>query len=67
MALIFMLFVAGIDKKYIIIAIAVVIVAVPLLYFFILPEHAKTRIDVYLNQIWIQGGQGTILYNQNLQ
>ena len=41
MALIFMLFVAGIDKKYIIIAIAVVIVAVPLLYFFILPEHAK--------------------------
>lgn len=49
MALIFMLFVAGIDKKYIIIAIAVVIVAVPLLYFFILPEHAKTRIDVYLN------------------
>ena len=49
MALIFMLFVAGIDKKYIIIAIAVVIVAVPLLYFFILPEHAKTRIDVFLN------------------
>ena len=37
------------DKKYIIIAIAVVIVAVPLLYFFILPEHAKTRIDVFLN------------------
>lgn len=49
MALIFMLFVAGIDKKYIIVAIAVVIVAVPLLYFFVLPEHAKTRIDVYLN------------------
>ena len=49
MALIFMLFVAGIDKKYIIIAFAVVIVAVPLLYLFVLPEHAKTRIDVYLN------------------
>lgn len=48
-ALIFMLFVAGIDKKYIIIAFAVVIVAVPLLYLFVLPEHAKTRIDVYLN------------------
>ncbi len=49
MALIFMLFVAGIDKKYIISAIIIVIVAVPLLYFFVLPEHAKTRIDVYLN------------------
>ena len=49
MALIFMLFVAGIDKKYIIIAFAVVIVAVPLLYLFVLPEHAKTRIDVYIN------------------
>lgn len=67
MALIFMLFVAGIDKKYIIIAIAVVIVAVPLLYFFILPEHAKTRIDVYLNPNLDPRGQGTILYNQNLQ
>ncbi len=68
MALIFMLFVAGIDKKYIIIAIAVVIVAVPLLYFFILPEHAKNKNRcIFKIQIWIQGGQGTILYNQNLQ
>lgn len=49
MALVFMLFVAGIKKRYIITAILLVIVAVPLLYFFVLPEHAKTRIDVYLN------------------
>ncbi len=44
-----MLFVAGIDKKYIITAILLVIITLPLLYFFVLPEHAKTRIDVYLN------------------
>ncbi len=49
MALIFMLFTAGIKKRYIIISLILVIIAIPLLYFFILPEHAKTRIDVYLN------------------
>ncbi len=48
-ALIFMLFVAGIDKKYIIISILLVVILVPLAYFFILPEHAKARIDVFLN------------------
>lgn len=46
---VFMLFVSGINKKYIIGAVLAVIVIVPLLYFFILPEHAKTRIDVFLN------------------
>ena len=49
MALVFMLFVAGIKKRYIITSIILVVIAVPLLYFFVLPEHAKTRIDVYLN------------------
>ena len=44
-----MLFVAGVDKKYIITAILLVVIIVPVAYFFILPEHAKTRIDVYLN------------------
>ncbi len=48
-ALIFMLFVAGIDKKYIIVSILLVIIIIPLLYFFVLPEHAKSRIDVYLD------------------
>ena len=48
-ALIFMLFTANINKKYIVTAIIIVIVSVPLLYFFVLPEHAKSRIDVYLN------------------
>lgn len=48
-ATIFMLFVSGINKKYIIISIISIIIVVPLMYFFILPAHAKTRIDVYLN------------------
>ena len=48
-ALIFMLFVAGIQKRYIIVSILLVVILVPVAYFFILPEHAKARIDVYLN------------------
>ncbi len=49
MATVFVLFVAGIKKRYIIGAILIVVIAAPLLYFFVLPEHAKTRIDVFLN------------------
>ncbi len=45
----FMLFVAGIDKRYIIVSVLLVAIAVPLLYKFVLPEHAKKRIDVFLN------------------
>ena len=48
-ATVFMLFVSGIDKKYIIITLLSLIIIVPLLYFFVLPDHAKTRIDVFLN------------------
>lgn len=48
-SLILILFVSGIDKKYIIISITIVAIALPLMYFFVLPEHAKSRIDVYLN------------------
>lgn len=48
-ATVLMLFTAGIDKKYIIGAILIVVVAVPLLYNYVLPEHAKQRIDVFLN------------------
>lgn len=48
-ALIFMLFAAGIKKRYIITAILLVVILAPVLYFFILPEHAKSRIDVFLN------------------
>lgn len=48
-ATVMMLIVSGIDKKYIIASIILVIVSVPIIYNFILPEHAKTRIDIFLN------------------
>lgn len=48
-AFIVMIFTAGINKKYIIGSIILIVVAVPLVYNFILPEHAKQRIDVFLN------------------
>lgn len=48
-ALIFILFVAGIRKRYIIVSILIVVITVPLLYFTVLPEHAKTRINTYFN------------------
>ncbi len=40
---------AGINKKYIIGTIILVVVSVPLIYNFILPDHAKARIDIFLN------------------
>lgn len=43
------LIVAGLDKRYVIGAIILAVIALPLLYFFVLPSHAKTRIDVFLN------------------
>lgn len=49
MATVLMLFVSGLDKKYIIATILIVAIAVPLIYNFILPTHAKNRIDVFLN------------------
>lgn len=48
-AMVAMLFVLGIDRKYIIVSILIIVILVPVLYFFVLPEHAKARIDVYLN------------------
>ena len=48
-ATIFILFASGIKKRYIFIGILLVAILLPTLYFFVLPEHAKTRIDVFLN------------------
>ena len=48
-SLIMVLFVAGIDKKYVIAALILIVVGVPLIYRFVLPVHAKARIDVFLN------------------
>lgn len=44
-----MLFVAGLDYKYILGAIGALLVILPLAYFFILPQHAKNRLIVFLN------------------
>ena len=48
-SIVLMLFVAGINKKYIITAIAIIAITIPVAYNFILPEHAKKRIDTFLN------------------
>lgn len=48
-AIVFMLFVSGIDKRYIIATLIIVVVSVPLIYNFVLPEHAIRRIQVFLN------------------
>ena len=48
-ATVLMLFVSGIDKKYIIATLLLIAIAIPAIYMFALPEHAKSRIEVYLN------------------
>lgn len=48
-ALAMILFTSGLDKKYIIGAIIIICISIPILYNFILPEHAKKRIDIFLN------------------
>lgn len=47
-ATVFILFVSGIDKKYIFLAIAIIAVLVPVIYVN-LPTHALKRIEVYLH------------------
>lgn len=48
-ATVLILFASGIKKRYIILGILTIAILLPTLYFFVLPEHAKTRIDVFLN------------------
>ena len=47
-AMLFMLFVSGLDKKYIIIAVIIIIIIAPYVYNN-LPAHAKTRIEIFMN------------------
>ena len=44
-----MLFASGIDKKYIIVTLMLIVILLPVLYIFVLPEHAKQRIDIFLH------------------
>lgn len=48
-ATVLILFTSGIDKKYVIVTILLIAIAVPILYNFVLPDHAKQRIDIFLN------------------
>ena len=48
-ALAMILFTSGLDKKYIIGALLIACISLPILYNFILPDHAKKRIDIFLN------------------
>lgn len=48
-ALAFMLFTAGLDKKYIIVTILLIAILTPIIYMYVLPTHAKTRIEIFLN------------------
>ena len=43
------LYVAGLDKKFLICAAIIIIVGIPLAYKFVLPSHVKSRIEVFLN------------------
>lgn len=49
MALIFILFAAGINNKYIIVSLVIVAIAVPIIYNYYLPEYAIKRIKVFLD------------------
>lgn len=62
----FMLFASGIDKKYIITILLLVVIIVPIMYFFVLPNHAKTRIDVFLNPELDPRGSGYNLIQSKL-
>lgn len=43
------LFVSGLRKRIIISTIVVAVISIPLVYNFVLPRHAKNRIDTFLN------------------
>lgn len=44
-----MLYIAGIHKRYIIIATIIIAIAAPITYLYVLPDHAKSRIEIFLN------------------
>ncbi len=65
-AVAFMLFASGIDKKYVILILLIVGVSIPLLYFYVLPEHAIERINVFLNPELDPRGAGYNLIQSKL-
>ncbi len=65
-ATLLMLFNAGLDKKYLIAGFLIVVIVVPVMYNFILPDHAKQRIDVFLNPEADPRGSGYNLLQSKL-
>lgn len=64
-AILLILFVSGIDKKYIIFSIVLVVILVPILYLFVLPDHAKVRIDTFLHpELYPRGAGYNILQSK---
>ena len=61
-----MLFTSGIDKKYIIATVIILAITLPLLYVFVLPDHAKKRIEVFFNQDLDPRGAGYNLTQSKL-
>ena len=62
----FILYSSGLDKKYIIAVLLIVVIGVPLAYIYVLPEHAKSRIDVFLNPELDPRGAGYNLIQSKL-
>ena len=65
-AIAFMIYAAGIDKKYVIAVILIAAIMIPVLYIFVLPDHAKSRIDVFLNPELDPRGAGYNLIQSKL-
>ena len=64
-AMLFMLFVAGLDKKYIIVAILIIAIATPYVYKS-LPNHAKARLEIFMNPESDPRGKGYNLIQSKL-
>lgn len=64
-AMLFMLFVSGLDKKYIIVALLLVLISSQYIYGH-LPTHAKSRIEIFLNPEKDPRGSGYNLIQSKL-
>jgi len=64
-AMLFMLFVAGLDKKYIIVVMIIIAVAAPYVYKN-LPTHAKARLEIFMNPESDPRGKGYNLIQSKL-
>lgn len=61
-----MLFVSGIKARYVVISLLLVVILIPLAYIYVLPEHAKTRIDIFLDPTKDPRGAGYNLIQSKL-